>query len=163
MAPVYARSYIFGSSFDADVLQQTLIRRADGLSLPSPFVFVEPLLSGVANYEPEPTPGVSDCFSLNWSQGDSAMEIIDASAGRQASREPSRLCKRRLFVRFSLVCERLSAVTSVQSISPDVSYRQAKALARTHQAAKEALLAHLEPRLGYWLRKPHDLDGFSLQ
>lgn len=162
MPPVYARSFIFGSMFDLEVIEQTLTRRADDLSLPSPFVFNMPHLIG--NMGPEPASDLPrrSNFSFNWSRGDLALEVVDAASGLQVNKQPSRICKQRLYEQYNRACARLSTMSSVQSVPPGLPYRQAKAASKTHQAAKEALLAHLEPRLGYWIRKPHDLDGFSL-
>lgn len=64
-------------------------------SFPLCFVF----FLGISNAEAR-QPGKAPNFSVNWTVGDQALEVINATTGKDDMGRPSRLCKHALYSRW---------------------------------------------------------------
>lgn len=71
---------------------------ACGLRVTSPCL----LLPGISNAEAR-QPGKAPNFSVNWTVGDSAIEVINATTGKDELGRASRLCKHALYCRWMRV------------------------------------------------------------
>lgn len=60
------------------------------------------LVSGISNAEAR-QPGKAPNFSVNWTVGDTAIEVINATTGKDELGRPSRLCKHALYCRWMRV------------------------------------------------------------
>lgn len=59
------------------------------------------VLAGLSNAECQQQ-GKATCVSINWTLGDSQLEVVNTSTGRRRDLgTPSRLCKHALFTRWS--------------------------------------------------------------
>lgn len=56
-------------------------------------------VSGISNAEAR-QPGKAPNFSVNWTVGDQALEVINATTGKDDMGRPSRLCKHALYSRW---------------------------------------------------------------
>lgn len=55
-------------------------------------------------------PGKASCVSVNWTLGDSQLEVVNTATGqRRDSGTPSRLCKRALFTRWNRLYRKVRA------------------------------------------------------
>ena len=55
-------------------------------------------------------PGKASCVSVNWTLGDSQLEVVNTSTGRRRdSGTPSRLCKHALFTRWNRLYRKVRA------------------------------------------------------
>ena len=57
------------------------------------------LISGISNAEAR-QPGKAPNFSVNWTVGDQALEVINATTGKDDMGRASRLCKHALYSRW---------------------------------------------------------------
>lgn len=55
--------------------------------------------AGISNAEAR-QPGKAPNFSVNWAVGDQALEVINATTGKDDMGRPSRLCKHALYSRW---------------------------------------------------------------
>ena len=98
--PVYLKSIIVGSLFQEQHLLRAVYSRISGVQgLPEQFTPTLPLLHPLSH----PSPRVaqkSPSTSLNWTWGDSEVEVVHCKTGKLDDRVPSRLCKQLLFERF---------------------------------------------------------------
>uniref|UniRef100_A0A8C5MXL0 Adenosine deaminase RNA specific B2 (inactive) n=1 Tax=Leptobrachium leishanense TaxID=445787 RepID=A0A8C5MXL0_9ANUR len=116
---------------------------------------------GVSNAEAR-QPGKSPNFSINWIVGSSDLEIINATTGKKTSGSASRLCKHRLYSRWSKLYGKLSSRTTCEGEMPSV-YCEAKLLDSLHQSAKQQLFKAIQKAgLGTWLKKPPEQEQFLL-
>ncbi|MGH0117756.1 UNVERIFIED_CONTAM: hypothetical protein FKN15_039052, partial [Acipenser sinensis] len=98
--PIYFSSIILGSLYHADHLSRAMYQRiADIEDLPQSFTLNKPLLSGISNAEAR-QPGKAPNFSVNWTVGDQALEVINATTGKDDMGRASRLCKHVLYSRW---------------------------------------------------------------
>ncbi|KAG7277477.1 hypothetical protein CRUP_010625 [Coryphaenoides rupestris] len=106
-------------------------------------------------------------LSINWSQGDSCLEVVDGLEGTAVKESPfksgpalaSRLCKAAMLSRFNLVVD----MAERQDLQSTMSYREAKMRAKHYQEAKNLLKAHLSrERYGCWPSKPPCSDNFNM-
>ncbi|KAM4864348.1 double-stranded RNA-specific editase 1 isoform X5 [Urocitellus parryii] len=90
--PVYFSSIILGSLYHGDHLSRAMYQRISNIEdLPPLYTLNKPLLSGISNAEAR-QPGKAPNFSVNWTVGDSALEVINATTGKDELGRPSRLC-----------------------------------------------------------------------
>ncbi|XP_046886670.1 double-stranded RNA-specific editase 1a isoform X2 [Hypomesus transpacificus] len=159
--PIYFSSIILGSLYHADHLSRAMYQRiADIEDLPLPFSLNRPLLSGISNAEAR-QPGKAPNFSVNWTVGDQALEVINATTGKDDLGRPSRLCKYALFNRWVRLHCKLSNTLRIKMAKPG-SYHEAKQAALEYHAAKQALIkAFHKAGLGAWVKKPIEQDQFS--
>uniref|UniRef100_A0A672KA13 Adenosine deaminase RNA specific B1 n=1 Tax=Sinocyclocheilus grahami TaxID=75366 RepID=A0A672KA13_SINGR len=160
--PIYFSSIILGSLYHADHLSRAMYQRiADIEDLPQQFSLNRPLLSGISNAEAR-QPGKAPNFSVNWTVGDQALEIINATTGKDDMGRASRLCKHALYSRWVRLHSKLSSTLRIKVPKPS-SYHEAKQAAVEYHTAKQTLIkAFHKAGLGAWVKKPIEQDQFSL-
>ncbi|XP_010634729.1 double-stranded RNA-specific editase 1 isoform X2 [Fukomys damarensis] len=90
--PIYFSSIILGSLYHGDHLSRAMYQRISNIEdLPPLYMLNKPLLSGISNAEAR-QPGKAPNFSVNWTVGDSTIEIINATTGKDELGRASRLC-----------------------------------------------------------------------
>ncbi|CAM4600658.1 unnamed protein product [Leuciscus chuanchicus] len=160
--PIYFSSIILGSLYHADHLSRAMYQRiADIEDLPQQFSLNRPLLSGISNAEAR-QPGKAPNFSVNWTVGDQALEVINATTGKDDMGRPSRLCKHAIYSRWVPLHTKLSSTLRIKVPKPS-SYHEAKQAAEEYHTAKQTLIkAFHKAGLGAWVKKPIEQDQFSL-
>ncbi|XP_015210106.1 double-stranded RNA-specific editase B2 [Lepisosteus oculatus] len=161
--PVYLHSLIVGSLHHTGHLSRIVTHRLDRMGhLPASYKCNQPLLSGLTNSESH-QPGKSPSFSVNWTAGDTELEVINATTGkRKDTGTSSRLCKHVLFARWAKLYRKLSTQVPNHGERP-LMYCEAKLAAKTYQTVKQQLFKSLqESGLGTWIRKPPEQDQFLL-
>ncbi|MGH0125170.1 UNVERIFIED_CONTAM: hypothetical protein FKN15_032123 [Acipenser sinensis] len=159
--PIYFSSIILGSLYHADHLSRAVYQRiADIEDLPQSFTLNKPLLSGISNAEAR-QPGKAPNFSVNWTVGDQALEVINATTGKDDMGRASRLCKHVLYSRWIRLQSKLLSSLRIQLSKPS-SYYEVKQAATEYRSAKQALIkAFHKAGLGAWVKKPIEQDQFS--
>ncbi|XP_048874656.1 double-stranded RNA-specific editase 1-like isoform X4 [Brienomyrus brachyistius] len=155
-------SIILGSLYHADHLSRAMYQRiADIEALPPTFTLNQPLLSGISNAEAR-QPGKAPNFSVNWTVGDQALEVINATTGKDDMGRASRLCKHALYRRWLRLHTKLSLTLRIRAVRPG-SYHEAKQAAVEYHNAKRTLMKTFQKAgLGAWVKKPIEQDQFSL-
>uniref|UniRef100_A0A8C9FIA8 A to I editase domain-containing protein n=1 Tax=Pavo cristatus TaxID=9049 RepID=A0A8C9FIA8_PAVCR len=103
-------------------------------------------------------PGKAPNFSVNWTVGDTALEVINATTGKDETGCASCLCKHALYSLWM----RLSSSLRLKVFKPNL-YHETRQGATEYQTAKECLFkAFLKAGLGAWVEKPIEQDQFSL-
>ncbi|XP_041117418.1 double-stranded RNA-specific editase 1-like isoform X1 [Polyodon spathula] len=159
--PIYFSSIILGSLYHADHLSRAMYQRiADIEDLPQSFTLNKPLLSGISNAEAR-QPGKAPNFSVNWTVGDQALEVINATTGKDDMGRASRLCKHVLYSRWIRLQSKLLSTLRIKLSKPS-SYYEVKQAATEYHSAKQALIkAFHKAGLGAWVKKPIEQDQFS--
>lgn len=89
------------------------------------------------------------------------VEVVDSSTGKTVYNKVSRLAKRKFFARYANLIKQLPNLRIERTITSD--YSGTKQNAHEYQIAKRELCATLRSQcLGSWLKKPIELDKFSL-
>ncbi|XP_037552315.1 double-stranded RNA-specific editase 1-like isoform X2 [Nematolebias whitei] len=160
--PIYFSSIILGSLYHADHLSRAMYQRITEIeALPQSFSLNRPLLSGISNTEAR-QPGKAPNFSVNWTVGDSGLEVINATTGKDDLGRHSRLCKHALYSRWTRLHCKLSSTLRIRTAQPS-SYHEAKQAAVEYHSAKQTLFkAFHKVGLGAWVKKPIEQDQFSL-
>uniref|UniRef100_A0A8D0HF33 Adenosine deaminase RNA specific B1 n=1 Tax=Sphenodon punctatus TaxID=8508 RepID=A0A8D0HF33_SPHPU len=160
--PIYFSSIILGSLYHGDHLSRAVYQRiAEIEDLPPFYTLNRPLLSGISNTEAR-QPGKAPNFSVNWTVGDTGLEVINATTGKDEMGRASRLCKHALYSRLIHVHAKLSTSLHTKVSKPNL-YHETKQQATEYQVAKECLFkAFLKAGLGAWVEKPIEQDQFSL-
>ncbi|KAJ8012907.1 hypothetical protein DPEC_G00047750 [Dallia pectoralis] len=160
--PIYFSSIILGSLYHADHLSRAMYQRiADIEDLPQQFSLNRPLLSGISNAEAR-QPGKAPNFSVNWAVRDQALEVINATTGKDEMGRASRLCKHALYSRWVRLHSKLSSTLRIKVSKPS-SYHDAKQAALEYHNAKTTLIKVFHKSgLGAWVKKPIEQDQFSL-
>ncbi|CAB1449952.1 unnamed protein product [Pleuronectes platessa] len=145
----------------SEVLQKRKSESGRGVSKPhinSPAVSGPGLSS--AEYQ---QPGKASCLSVNWTMGDTQLEVVSTATGRRReSGTPSRLCKHALFTRWSRLYRKLGIHVS-GSTDDQLLYCEAKMAARPYQTVKQQWFRSLqETGLGTWVKKPPEQEQFLL-
>ncbi|XP_064135635.1 double-stranded RNA-specific editase 1 isoform X2 [Loxodonta africana] len=161
--PIYFSSIILGSLYHGDHLSRAMYQRIANIEgLPPLYILNKPLLSGISNAEAR-QPGKAPNFSVNWTVGDSAIEVINATTGKDELGRASRLCKHALYCRWMRVHGQVPTNLLRSKITKPNIYHESKLVAKEYQAAKECLFrAFIKAGLGAWVEKPTEQDQFSL-
>ncbi|XP_037686181.1 double-stranded RNA-specific editase 1 isoform X1 [Choloepus didactylus] len=161
--PIYFSSIILGSLYHGDHLSRAMYQRIAGIeALPPLYSLSKPLLSGISNAEAR-QPGKAPNFSVNWTVGDAALEVINATTGKDELGRASRLCKHALYCRWTRVHGKVPSNLLRAKIPKPNMYHESKLAAREYQLAKEALFrAFSKAGLGAWVEKPPEQDQFPL-
>ncbi|XP_018416626.1 PREDICTED: adenosine deaminase domain-containing protein 1 [Nanorana parkeri] len=169
--PVYIYSIIVGDANCNNTrgLEIALKQRIDDSltsRLPMFYLVNKPYISIVTATHPIQTAS-GNCFSLNWSQGDPSLEIVDACLGKITESSPfksgrsmaSRLCKAAMLTRFNLLAKKARR----EDIRCGLTYHEAKTLALQYQEAKALLKSYLKMQgFGNWLEKPDGIGAFTI-
>ncbi|XP_029934618.1 double-stranded RNA-specific editase B2 [Myripristis murdjan] len=161
--PVYLHSVTVGSLRHTGHLGRVLNQRQERLGpLPATYRRNQPLLSGLSSAEYQ-QPGKAPCVSVNWTLGDSQLEVVNTATGqRRDSGTPSRLCKHALFTRWSRLYRKLG-VRACGSAERQLMYCEAKMAARPYQTVKQQWFRSLQDTgLGTWVKKPPEQEHFLL-
>uniref|UniRef100_A0A7N9AY08 Adenosine deaminase RNA specific B2 (inactive) n=1 Tax=Mastacembelus armatus TaxID=205130 RepID=A0A7N9AY08_9TELE len=162
--PVYLYSVTVGSLRHTGHLGRVLNQRQERLGqLPTTYRRNQPLLSGLSGAEYQ-HPGKASCVSVNWTLGDTELEVINTATGqRRDSGTPSRLCKHSLFTRWSRLYRKVSHPSNPSLTKPLLMYCEAKMAACPYQTVKQQWFRSLqETGLGTWVKKPPEQDQFLL-
>ncbi|XP_031749636.1 adenosine deaminase domain-containing protein 1 isoform X3 [Xenopus tropicalis] len=170
--PVYISTIIVGNAACSDTrgLEIAVKQRIDDAltsKLPMFYLVNRPYISIVSSTHQTNMDPVNRSLSLNWSQGDACVEVVDAVRGKTVERSPfksgsclaSRLCKAAMLCRFNLVVKE----SKREAIALDLSYHEAKHLAGPYQEAKCLLKAYFKQQgFGSWIVKPPIIDEFTM-
>lgn len=173
--PVYLKSLVLGSLYHPDHLTRALYGRLESPdlrdSLPPGFRVNRPLLAKISMPEVKQD-GKTPSFSVNWTLGDSELEILDTATGKieGSPSSASRLCKSSFFHRWVDLTEKFDMLypSSAPDDSGKTAYQEAyysdlKVMNKEFQSAKRLMFRTLAQRhLGNWVKKPVDQDLFSL-
>uniref|UniRef100_A0A8C9DUQ3 Adenosine deaminase RNA specific B1 n=1 Tax=Prolemur simus TaxID=1328070 RepID=A0A8C9DUQ3_PROSS len=161
--PIYFSSIILGSLYHGDHLSRAMYQRISNIEdLPPLYTLNKPLLSGISNAEAR-QPGKAPNFSVNWTVGDSAIEVVNATTGKDELGRASRLCKHALYCRWMRVHSKVPSHLLRSKITKPNMYHESKLAAKEYQAAKARLFtAFIKAGLGAWVEKPTEQDQFSL-
>lgn len=80
-------------------MKQNLIQRFLNTLFDYIFAYMFSCPTGISNAEAR-QPGKAPNFSVNWTVGDQALEVINATTGKDDLGRPSRLCKHALYSRW---------------------------------------------------------------
>ncbi|KAF0039986.1 hypothetical protein F2P81_008221 [Scophthalmus maximus] len=161
--PIYVDSILVGDSCCSDTrgMEMSVSQRAEGITsqLPVYYCMIRPRISLVSSVATNSADGGQLTHGINWSEGDSSLEVVDGLQGKTIEESPfksgsalaSRLCKAAMLHRFKMVAK--------EAQRPDLlaatSYREAKGMAKAYQEAKRVLRAYLlQQGFGLWLVKP---------
>ncbi|KAM8817169.1 double-stranded RNA-specific editase 1 [Rhynchonycteris naso] len=160
--PIYFSSIILGSLYHGDHLSRAMYQRISNIEdLPPLYTLNKPLLSG--NNAEARQPGKAPNFSVNWTVGDSTIEVINATTGKDELGRASRLCKHALYCRWMRVHGKVPSNLMRSKITKPKMYHESKLVAREYQVAKACLFrAFIKAGLGAWVEKPTEQDQFSL-
>ncbi|XP_068182505.1 adenosine deaminase domain-containing protein 1 [Antennarius striatus] len=168
--PVYVESIFIGDSGGTDVygLEISVSQRVEGITsqLPLYYCSIRPQISLVPPVAAHSVSSETVTYSVNWTEGDGSLEVVDGLEGKTTERSPfqsgptlaSRLCKAAMLHRFKLVASNAQR----QDLVATSCYREAKTKAKPYQEAKGMLKAYLsQQRFGSWLVKPAAVDNFT--
>ncbi|XP_066430789.1 adenosine deaminase domain-containing protein 1 [Eleutherodactylus coqui] len=172
MQPVYISSILVGdvNCTDTRGLERAIKRRVDDAltsRLPMFYLVHRPYISIVNAVNQTQAVAGNRTLSLNWSKGDSSLEIVDALQGKTIDSSPfksgrsmaSRLCKAAMLSRFNLLVKEAKR----DDVYCGLSYREAKNLSGSYQEAKCLLKSYFEQQgFGCWIVKPKSIENFSM-
>ncbi|XP_067103901.1 adenosine deaminase domain-containing protein 1 [Osmerus mordax] len=169
--PVYVSRILIGDPSCSEVrgMEIAVNQRVDGVMerLPMYYCMHQPHISLAPSVAPGGPAGPQHSLSLNWSQGDVSLEVVDGLQGQTVQESPfksspalaSRLCKAAMLSRFNLVAKE----TQREDLRAAISYRQAKMMATSYQEAKSVLKSYLAQRgYGSWVAKAPISDHFNM-
>ncbi|XP_059202893.1 adenosine deaminase domain-containing protein 1 isoform X2 [Centropristis striata] len=169
--PIYVQSILVGDIGCSDThgMEFSVSQRVEGITsqLPMFYCMMRPQISLVPSVATNNTGKCQTTNSINWSEGDGSLEVVDGLTGRTVEESPfksgsalaSRLCKAAMLHRFKLVAKEAQR----QDLLATSSYREAKSMAKPYQEAKNVLRAYLlQQGFGSWLVKSSVGDNFSI-
>ncbi|XP_023651728.1 adenosine deaminase domain-containing protein 1 [Paramormyrops kingsleyae] len=168
--PIYVDSILIGDATCSSVrgLEIAVNQRVDGITgkLPTYYCVNRARVGLVPAIWPEGLVGYR-ALSVNWTQGDTSLEVVDGLEGRASEDSPfksgpalaSRLCKAAMLSRFNLVVKEAQRA----DLCATVSYRDAKMMSKSYQEAKNVLKSYLSQKsYGSWVVKSPISDSFSI-
>ncbi|XP_037315557.1 adenosine deaminase domain-containing protein 1 [Pungitius pungitius] len=169
--PVYVQSILVGDVGCGDIrgMKISVSQRVEGVTpqLPMFYCMMRPHISLVPAVATNTGDGCQLTHAINWSEGDSSLEVVDGLEGRTVEQSPfksgpslaSRLCKAAMLHRFKLLANEAQR----QDLLATSSYREAKRMAKPYQEAKNVLRAYLlQQGFGPWLVKHSVSDNFNM-
>ncbi|XP_060102811.1 adenosine deaminase domain-containing protein 1 isoform X2 [Heteronotia binoei] len=171
--PVYVTRIMLGDAncHDTRGLEIAIKQRVDDTltsKLPMFYLVNKPHISLVAAIYPVQLDLEHRSLSVNWSQGDTSLEVVDGLNGKTTESSPfksgvtmaSRLCKAAMLSRFNLLVKE-SKRDDLLKIEP--TYNEAKFMAESYQEAKNLLKTYLEEHgYGSWIVKSPRIEHFSM-
>lgn len=169
--PIYISSILMGDANCSDVrgIEIAVKQRVDGITsrLPMYYCVYRPHINLVSSAHPIEMSLAQKTLSMNWSQGDISLEIIDGLTGKTVESSPfktgtamaSRLCKAAMLSRFNLVAKEANR----QELLEAVTYHEAKMMAKPYQEAKNVLRSYvMQHGFGTWIVKSPVSEHFSM-
>ncbi|XP_068561389.1 adenosine deaminase domain-containing protein 1 [Cebidichthys violaceus] len=169
--PIYVQSILIGDVGCSDIhgMKISVSQRVEGITsqLPMFYCMMRPHISLVPAVATDGTDGCPLTYGINWSEGDSSLEVVDGLEGKTIEESPfksgpalaSRLCKAAMLHRFKLVAKEAQR----QDLLSTSSYGEAKRMAKPYQEAKKVLRAYLlQQGFGPWLVKLSVSDNFNM-
>uniref|UniRef100_A0A3P8PTQ7 Adenosine deaminase domain containing 1 (testis-specific) n=1 Tax=Astatotilapia calliptera TaxID=8154 RepID=A0A3P8PTQ7_ASTCA len=169
--PIYVHSILIGDSDCSEIrgMEMSVSQRVEGITskLPMFYCMMRPHISLVPSAASSHAGGNQLTYGINWSEGDSSLEVVDGLEGKTIEDSPfksgsalaSRLCKAAMMHRFRLVAKEAQR-TDLLATS---TYREAKMMAKPYQEAKNVLRAYLlQKGFGSWQDKVLVSDNFSM-
>ncbi|XP_069388200.1 adenosine deaminase domain-containing protein 1 [Paralichthys olivaceus] len=169
--PIYVQSILIGDSCCSDIrgMEMSVSQRVEGITsqLPMFYCMMRPHISLAPSVATNSSDGGQLTYGINWSEGDSSLEVVDGLQGKTIEESPfksgsalaSRLCKAAMLHRFKLVAKEAQR----QDLLATSSYREAKRMAKPYQEAKTILRTYLSQQgFGSWLVKRSVGENFSM-
>ncbi|XP_044317360.1 double-stranded RNA-specific editase Adar isoform X6 [Drosophila rhopaloa] len=159
--PVYLHSIVLGSLLHPEHMYRAVCGRIEKSiqGLPPPYHLNKPRLALVTSAEPR-NQAKAPNFGINWTIGDTELEVVNSLTGRTIGGQVSRITKQAFFVKYGFLMVNLPGIL-VRKVSTD--YGQTKANVKDYQTAKlELFSAFKREDLGSWLKKPIEQDEFGL-
>ena len=183
--PVYIKSLTVGQLFSQEHLTRALYSRLTSITgLPDPFIINYPLLLGISK-PPKRNIAKPSNLSLNWSWGDTTVEVINSRLGKvDGDASISRVSKVTLFEHFLNLWDTLPGdqirkehltlpaqidkaleeeSLSLETFKSTYTYGEVKNFARKYKEAKRIVNSFFEMSLGScWMQKPLEQQNFKL-
>uniref|UniRef100_A0A8C3S3T4 Adenosine deaminase domain-containing protein 1 n=1 Tax=Chelydra serpentina TaxID=8475 RepID=A0A8C3S3T4_CHESE len=170
--PVYISSILIGDGNCSDTrgLEIAIKQRVDDAltsKLPMFYLVNRPHISLVTATHPIQLDLEHRSLSVNWSQGDTSLEVVDGLNGKITESSPfksgtsmaSRLCKAAMLNRFKLVSKEAKRSDLLEAST----YHEAKIKSAPYQEAKHLLKSYLEQHgYGSWIVKSPHIEQFSM-
>ncbi|XP_062991336.1 adenosine deaminase domain-containing protein 1 [Elgaria multicarinata webbii] len=170
--PVYVSGIILGDGNCQDTrgLEIAIKQRVDDAltsKLPMFYLVNRPHISLVTTAYPVQIDLECRSLSVNWSQGDLSLEVVDGLNGKTTESSPfksgvsmaSRLCKAAMLSRFNLLVKE----SKRDDLLKAGTYHEAKMMAESYQGAKHLLKTYLEQHgYGLWIVKSPRIEHFSM-
>ncbi|XP_074848046.1 adenosine deaminase domain-containing protein 1 isoform X2 [Carettochelys insculpta] len=170
--PIYISSILVGDGNCSDTrgLEIAIKQRIDDAltsKLPMFYLVNRPHISLVTATHPVQLDLECRSLSVNWSQGDTSLEIVDGLNGKIIESSPfksgtsmaSRLCKAAMLSRFRLLAKEAKR-NDLLEVS---TYHEAKVKSVSYQEAKRLLKNYLEQHgYGSWILKSPRIEQFSM-
>ncbi|XP_069781286.1 adenosine deaminase domain-containing protein 1 isoform X4 [Narcine bancroftii] len=171
--PIYISSILIGNAncFDTRGMEVAIKQRVDDSltsKLPDLYIVSKPQISLTEAAYPSQSNSVHEALSLNWSQSDGLIEVVNGATGKVAESSPfksgtsmtSRLCKAAMLSRFYLVAKEANR----EGLSLVPTYHAAKMMAKSYQEAKSLLKSSfVHHGFGTWLAKNPNEEMFQMQ
>uniref|UniRef100_UPI00398ED398 adenosine deaminase domain-containing protein 1 isoform X2 n=1 Tax=Pristiophorus japonicus TaxID=55135 RepID=UPI00398ED398 len=171
--PIYINSILIGDAncIDTRGVEVAIKQRVDDSltsRLPNFYIVSKPQISLTEAAYPSQSNAVYKTLSLNWSQSDGLVEVVNGTTGKIAESSPfksgtsmtSRLCKAAMLSRFYLVAKEANR----EDLSAVPTYHAAKMMAKSYQEAKGLLKSSLVHHgFGTWLVKNPNAEVFHMQ
>uniref|UniRef100_A0A8C8SUS6 Adenosine deaminase domain-containing protein 1 n=1 Tax=Pelusios castaneus TaxID=367368 RepID=A0A8C8SUS6_9SAUR len=170
--PVYVSSILVGDGNCCDTrgLEIAIKQRVDDAltsKLPVFYLVNKPHISLVTATHPIQIDLEHRCLSVNWSQGDTTLEVVNGLNGKIIESSPfksgtsmaSRLCKAAMLSRFKLLTKEAKRNDLLEAST----YLEAKIKSASYQEAKCLLKTYLEQHgYGSWIVKSPYIEQFSI-
>ncbi|XP_038625195.1 adenosine deaminase domain-containing protein 1 [Tachyglossus aculeatus] len=170
--PVYISSILVGNGSCSDTrgLEIAIKQRVDDTltsKLPMFYLVNRPHISLVPSTYSCDSELEYKSISLNWTQGDISLEIVDGASGKITESSPfksgismaSRLCKAAMLSRFNLLAKEAKR----EHLLGVKTYLTAKGMSGPYQEAKTLLKSYLKQHgYGSWIVKSSCIDQFSM-
>ncbi|XP_078087991.1 adenosine deaminase domain-containing protein 1 [Mustelus asterias] len=171
--PIYINSILIGDAncIDTRGVEVAIKQRVDDSltsKLPNFYIVSKPQICLTETAYPCQPNSIPKTLSLNWSQSDCLIEVVNGATGRIAGSSPfksgtsmtSRLCKAAMLSRFYLVAKEANR----EDLSTVPTYHAAKMMAKSYQEAKALLKSSLVHHgFGTWLVKNPNAEVFHMQ
>ncbi|XP_072351808.1 adenosine deaminase domain-containing protein 1 isoform X2 [Scyliorhinus torazame] len=171
--PIYINSILIGDAncIDTRGVEVAIKQRVDDSltsKLPNFYIVSKPQICLTETAYPCHPNSIHKTLSLNWSQSDCLVEVVNGATGRIAGSSPfksgtsmtSRLCKAAMLSRFYLVAKEANR----EDLSTVPTYHAAKVMAKSYQEAKALLKSSfVHHGFGTWLVKNPNAEVFHMQ
>ncbi|XP_055383248.1 double-stranded RNA-specific editase Adar [Condylostylus longicornis] len=159
--PIYLHSIVLGSLLHPEHMYRAVCGRIEKSiqGLPPPYHLNKPRLALVTSAEPR-NQAKAPNFGINWTIGDTEIEVVNSLTGKTVNNQVSRLTKMNFFMKFANLLKNLPGLQQRKII---MDYGETKKAIKDYQTAKKELFdAFKREDLGNWLKKPIEQDEFCL-